>query len=357
MIPYYFMLGVPIILALLYGGTSQKVGERKKQGIVIFSFFAILLLILMLRDQTIGVDIKTYLSHFSIVDKVSPQRAEKLFGFERGFWLLNKIISAISTNENFFLAVIAIITTVPLAVLYIKESENALLTISVFLMLSNFSILFSGLRQSIALAIIAIAFTFVKKKKLVWFILLVVLAFFFHKSALIAFLIYPVYHMNITRTKMFFSVPLIVLVFIFNKEIFEFLLVFLNDLGYNYEFEETSAYMMIILFALFVLLSYIAPAEENMDKNTIGLRNLGVLSLVIQIFALASPVAMRMNYYFMMFYPILLPKVIKRALPRNMQVYQLVGVVVMLYFFFDYISGMYTGADILQLYPYKAFWE
>ena len=114
---------------------------------------------------------------------------------------------------------------------------------------------------------------------------------------------------SISRT-LFIFVPIIGVVFVFNKPIFEFVLQFLGEYGENYSYEETGGYMMIVLFALFLLFSYIAPDESKMDKETIGLRNILVLTLTMQTFALANPVAMRMNYYNIMFIPLLLPRVI-----------------------------------------------
>ena len=319
-------------------------------------FFGILLALLMLRDENVGVDIKTYLYRFNQVRKMSFEGIFDFFESERGFWILNKIISLFTKDEQAYLAIMALITTLPIAILYIKESENAVLSMSIFLILSNFSMLFSGLRQATALAVVAIAFYFVKKKKPIWFILFVLLAFTFHKSALIALLLYPFYHMNITKNKIFAFIPAIILVLIFNKPIFEFLLQFMGDYGEIYEYEETGAYTMIILFALFLTFAYFVPDENKMDRETMGLRNISVLVLMLQIFALANPVAMRMNYYFMMFIPLMMPKVINRCAERNRSIIQYIGIGISVFFLIYYIYGINTGADILEIYPYKPYW-
>ncbi len=357
MIPYYIMVAVPAVLMMLFGRRSDKFSEEKKNKVVLLFFFGILLAILMVRHENVGVDIKNYLGMFKQASSFSFKEIFEFYEDEYGYYLLNKLISIFTDNKQIFLAIIAVISIIPLALLYIKNSENAMLTIAIFLITSNFAILFSALRQAIAVAIVAISYKYIKEKKLWKFLLLILLAFFFHKSALIALLLYPMYHMNITKPKLFIFVPIIGFVFVFNKPIFEFMLQFLGEYGEGYSYEETGGYMMIILFALFVLLAYIAPDESKMDKETIGLRNIMVLTLTMQTFALASPVAMRMNYYNIMFVPLLLPKIINRCHDRNRKTYQFIELGLIVFFILYYFYKAHSGEDVLQLYPYKGFWE
>ncbi len=357
MIPYYIMISVPIVVYLLYGGKNQYLNSEKKQKATLWAFFAILFLILALRHKSIGVDLSGYLRHFDSVRKLSFRQLFNAFEKERGYWILNKLIGLVTDNKQIFLTIMAIMTLFPIARLYLKESENALLTISIFLILPNFAMIFSGLRQAIAIALVVVSFKFVQEKKLFKFILIILLAVTFHNSAFIAFLLYPIYHMNITRNKFLAFIPFLVTILVYNKPIFEFLLESMGEFGEQYEYEETNAYTMIILFTLFVVFSYIAPQREQMDKNTIGLRNISILCLILQIFALANPVAMRMNYYFIIFLPTLMSKVINRCSKTNRQILTYIGFIMALFFFVYYINSMNQGVDTLQLYPYKPFWK
>ncbi|MBO5357301.1 MAG: EpsG family protein [Clostridia bacterium] len=357
MLPYYIMIAVPAVFYLLYGGTNQYFNNEKKQKATIFAFFGVFLILLMLRSEDVGCDIITYLASFEKVGRMSFSDIFVRFESEQGYWLLNKVISVFTTNKQIFIAIMAILCLVPVARLYFKESENALLSISIFLILPNCEMVFSGLRQAIAIAIVAISYKYVKEKKLFKFILIILLAITFHKSAFVAFLLYPFYHINITKGKLFAFIPAIIGVLIFNKPIFEFLLQFLGEYGEMYEYEETGAYTMIILFALFFIFSYFVPDEKQMDKETIGLRNLSVLTLMLQIFALANPVAMRMNYYFILFLPILIPKIINRTHERNKQICQFVGFFMTVFFLIYYFYKANVIVDTLNLYPYEPFWK
>lgn len=356
MVPYYVMVAVPTILSLLFSGRTDKFSAEKKNKVVVWFFFAFVLFFLMLRHETVGADIKNYLNRFKEVSNQTFKEIFTEYDSEYLYYVLNRMIGFFTSNKQVFLSIIAVICVIPVAKLYSK-SENALLTIAIFLIGSNFDMLFSGLRQSLAIAIVAISYKYIKEKKFFKFLLIVLVAFFFHKSAFIALLLYPVYHMKITRIKAALFVPVIGAVFVFRNQIFEYILQFLGEYGEQYELSETTGYAMIALFTLFLVFSYVVPNEENMDKETIGLRNIMIITLIIQTFALASPVAMRMNYYNIMLVPLLLPRIINRCNERDKRVYRYIEIGLIVFFILYYFYRAHTGEDILQLYPYKTFWD
>jgi len=187
----------------------------------------------------------------------------------------------------------------------------------------------------------------------------VLLAMTFHKSAFIIALLYPVYHINITRKKSIFAIPVIVFVYLNNKAIFAFIFRFMSDdmeERYN-EISETGAYSMIILFALFAVFAYVCTSNELVDRDFIGLRNLLLLSVVLQLFVPINAIAMRMNYYFIIFIPILIPKVIHRTPKSDRTLYEFLGVFLSAFFIFYYFRRAMYGVDILQTYPYRFFWQ
>ena len=220
--------------------------------------------------------------------------------------------------------------------------------------------LFSGLRQSIAIGLVVPAFYFTKERKLWKFLGITILALLFHHSAFMMLLIYPIYHAKLTPKHLLWLIPCLGLALLFNTSLFSFILRFLEFfLGEDYstyEMTQTGAYTMIILMALFVAYSFIMPDEEQMDEMTRGFRNFLVLSLFLQLFAPISSLAMRMNYYFIIFIPLLIPRITNRCKWLNVRYLMLIRVAVFLYFviyFFDKANSM----DSLNIYPYIPFWN
>lgn len=359
MIPYYLLVGVPTVMALLFTDAQDLERGRKHRRIIIGTFFAILFLILALRSESVGVDLKIYLPQYASIGRTPwSDIFERFSETEPAFVALNKIIAGITmSNKQWFLCAIAAICTLAFARLYSRESENALLTLSIFLVLPTFPMLFSGLRQAVAIALVVPAYIFTREKKLIKFLITVVLATLFHTSAILVLIMYPVYHMKIKRSTLIIVLPVLALVFAFNREIFGLLQPLLGDEYKDYVITETGSFTMLILFVLFAAFSYIAPRDRALDRETVGLRNLLVLSVAIQLFSPISTIAMRVNYYFIVLIPLLIPRIINRTSEKNRKIYKLIGFGMVAFFLVYYLVKANVGSDILQTYPYKAFWE
>ena len=89
---------------------------------------------------------------------------------------------------------------------------------------------------------------------------------------------------------------------------------------------------MLILFAVFTVFAFAVPEESVLDVETLGLRSLLVLSLALQMFAPLHTLAMRMNYYYIVFIPLLIPKIIKCRKQEMRQVAILARFVMIIFF-------------------------
>ena len=114
---------------------------------------------------------------------------------------------------------------------------------------------------------------------------------------------------------------------------------------------------MLILFAIFAVFAFAIPDETLLDDETIGLRNFLLMAVALQMFAPLHTIAMRMNYYYIIFIPLLLPKIIEARSKTWSQV-AIMGRHVMVGFFLVYFFyNAYTGTNNLHVFPYHFFWE
>lgn len=364
---YFILLIIPFLAVLFRAsgysvrfvhGKSNRLEENYNKNTAIILFFLIYFLLLALRRSDVGADVNGYLMHFERAQTHGWIDYLRLYSSEHGFYILNKLISIFTQNEQIYLAVIAAVTVFPIMYFYYKESEDQMLTISFFIILPVFTMFFSGLRQSIAIALMVPAYYMVKSRKPIKFVLIVLLASFFHISALIALLLYPIYYIKWSRKMLIWIVPTLIVTYVFNAQIYMLLVPLLGEEYSSYgEVTETGAYMMLLLFVLCLVFSYFLLEDEYADEETLGLRNILVLATAIQCFAASNSIASRMNYYFMIFIPILMPKVIGRTSLKNRKWCIIIGWIMIMYFIFYFFRRAYTGADILQTFPYYAFWE
>lgn len=352
---FFVLLLVPIMMQHIVIKEYRMDYQRRNRAAMAF-FFVFLTLLIALRHENVGNDTRNYIRFFKAYSRVDWSELGGT-GLEVGFQYLNKLISLLSENPQVFLAVVAVIGSAMIYPTYKRLCVDASLTIVLFSTMSTFVMLFSGIRQILAIGLGFIAYECTRKRQLIPFVALVILAMSFHTSAFILAFMYPLYHAKITKKSLLFVIPALVVCFIFNKQIFGILGLILEQYTkYDAEITATGAYTMLILFGIFVAFSFLIPDERKMDEELVGLRNLLLLAFVLQMFAPLHTLAMRMGYYYIIFIPLLLPKVIECRSRRWNQV-AILGRHVMVIFFLLYFFISASGGSALNVFPYHFFWE
>lgn len=361
MLAYVILVGVPLLYLCVLQGirSTYRLDEIPYRGSVLKVFFGIYFLLLALRSSAVGTDAANYISKFAAASNMTWSAWLGRGTSEVGFAFLTKLVSTFTDNEQVYLAVVAAFILFPIAHLYSRESEDPMLTMVLFLSLPMFGMFFSGFRQSIAIAMAVPAYYFTRNRKKLKFVITVFAAMLFHQSAFILFLLYPVYHMKLTRKMLIWIVPVLLAVYLFSDRIFAVLLVVLSQLYEEqiWEIEATGAYSMLLLFVLLLVFCYIFTDEDSAETDVIGLRNILVLSVVLQCFASVNTLAMRMNYYYLLFLPLLIPKVIRRAKGKNALTCKIINAVFCVYFLYYFLNQAYGQKSGFQIYPYVPFWE
>ena len=149
---YFFLYGILAFLAIVSMRSNCK---SKAVKCCSFVCFFLLLLIVGLRDISMGSDLGDgrntgYIASFYDIGSMSWQELWELDSFlnyEKGFVILNKLISTIFPNAHFYLLVIALLTFAPVFSLVNRESMSPVFSTIVYLGLPVFLISFSALRQ------------------------------------------------------------------------------------------------------------------------------------------------------------------------------------------------------------------
>lgn len=365
MFPYFLLLILPPLYTILnYAYKHQHnietgdIGD-KKQNPEMLIFFGWLLLLLVCRDETIGRDLPNY----KTIWNYSSDGLKYVFSSfsEVLFRLYNWLLYQCTNNYHIYLAITAILTIIPIAYTYTQNKNHSYLTIVLFVNMSTFIMLFSGIRQALAMAVGAVAYQFVKKKKITPFIIAAFAAFLIHHSGFMVFFMYPLYHFKIKRK----TIPLLVfpfgIVLLFNKPIFELLVNLLKaNEKYDTVISQTNAYGSLILFVLFAVFVYAITDRMQCDEETLGLQNFLIFACFLQCFAPLHSLAMRMNYYYILFIPLAIGKSLSYPRKSMKQVAHLGAMVLCVFFSALFVLTTYqsyvTGSSTLDTIPYKAFW-
>lgn len=358
MIPYFLLILLPVFIGIISQKYRLKVGKKtiyETNSASIDFFMVIFWVMLALRGLECGSDTNQYLNLYKQYSTSSLFTLFVEYDHELGYKLLNKWIGVTIDSYQVLLGITSVICVVPLWYIYKKESEHPILSIVLFLTVAPFMMYFSGIRQAMAMSFGILAWYAAKHKKRIWFAVIVFMAIQFHISALVLIIIYPLYYARITKKWLWGIIPCMWGIYIFRIPIFNFLIKFLWK-EYNMT-PETGATTVLILLIIFGIYSYFVSDEKLLDEDTVALRNILLLAIAIQCFAPVHPLSMRMNYYFLIFIPLLIPKIAYRSKRQYKEIARL-SVWVMIIFFSGYfIKKVITDDDALNIIPYIPFWR
>ena len=356
MLPYFILILLPMVVAAVRTKGIVRIGNgvaQNKRNTEITVFFGIFLALLVLRDEACGSDTQNYFKMFEQVGQRSWSSAISNSTVELGYTVFSKFIYLISGNTRFFLVVTTAIIVIPLCWFYKKESELPVLTIVLFIVIAPFSMYFSGIRQTMAMACVFPAWEFARKKKWIKFLLLVLVATTFHRSAFVILALYPMCHMRVTVKWLYVVAPVMILIYIFNKPIFSVLMLLWGEESTVESIGEST----ILLLALFAVYAFVVADEDKLEKEVLGYRNILLLAVAIQSFASVHGLAMRMNYYFLPFIPVLIPKIANRSKEGTKNLANISVIVMTVVFALYFFLRAYRSENIMRIYPYTFFWQ
>ncbi len=345
---------VVIFLILVFGliysqGDSKVANSNRNRKNYIKLISVILILQSGLRNVAVGADTFAYYLRFEDTLKTSWNEIFQNFGNyykygigkDPGYPIFEKITQIIFPNYQLLLFVIAIIFFYALGRFIFYNTyklSHAILTFVIYAVLfySFFSI--TGHRQTIATAAALYSFEWLKKRKLLPFVLILLLASSIHKSVLIYL---PFYFIgNFKRPKLLFVLAFLsfpILMVLRNQMIF-----FIQALG-GYELYEiyegagtltfTSMYLFICVVVLFRL-KYVLKIKPETRYYCNALA-IGLLFLPL---TWVNPSAMRIVQYFSIFMLILLPLVVESFKQYSLKIQRatlLVAIFILVFLFIN----------------------
>lgn len=303
---YYGIAAIsPLVMWLLNSYMTKAYQFDDKQKVKLRNFLTVLailpmFLLFVLRYKYIGADTIGYVRFFQ--NGVRTLSFGELFNqdlmrIEVGYRIYVKLISLITTNYTVFFLINGVIIFGTLLHFAKKYTENPFVFFFLFMTMGTYAFVETGLRQTLAMMICLWAFDFLKDKKIIRFILLVVLAFLFHQSALIFILMLP---LSLIRRTDWIIVTHVIMAFVFFVGFGAFQELFNQLLGYDYNIEETGNggiffMLVLVLFAFSLFMMY------NKDPKAKGqslILQLSLMTVIFWLLRLISRTAERISYYY-----------------------------------------------------------
>ena len=272
-----------LLLLILFASVIFKPnGSRKgKKYFIVFVFGAIYLLN-ALRSPLVGIDLNEYYApHFAQFAQIPWNNLQSVTisgDWELGFCAFCKLLTYISTDTQFFIAVSSAIIVLPYGYFIYKNCDDAVFGtffyVAYNLMFSNMN----TIRQAMAVSIVIMGLGALRDKKYLKYTIFVLVAVLFHKSALIALVLVFVDKIRLTPNRLVFLLVLLAAIPVTYSVLFSYLLQipFLSDsydiyksgmhaVGY---FNWNSLIQFVVPFAV-LMLACIYTKPWKMDEDTL----------------------------------------------------------------------------------------
>lgn len=277
---------------------------QKKDKLFLTITFIILTFISGFRDVSVGTDTESYQSIFLKYVYGLPD-----YHSELGYAYFNKLIAMLSSNPQAIIIASSIIINLGVMRFIYKNSPNAWLSVYLYITLFFYFFSFNYTRQFIAISLVLLGWNFLKDKKIITFLIFVILATSFHTSAIISLLlIFIFFSRNNTRL-----VPWILILSVISMlgmdTIFNYVFeLFPRYQGYNTgDISQSGGINSLILYLVIFLVTLIFRKKKDPDNNIALIivticAVLGVLSFEYYIFS-------RPSLYFNIFVIVIIPKI------------------------------------------------
>lgn len=342
-----------IILITFFSILFKKINIKKYN--VKFSILISLLWILLsgLRHPTIGgQDVYiSYLPHFEAIKSTNWNIIVNNFiqvilngqeGKDPGYNIIVKLISYITTNQHFFLLIIASFFMIPFGFYVSTNSKDPFISYLIYstLFFSFFSL--TGFRQSIATGLIVlIGYRFIKQRKLIPFLILTLISIVIHKSAICFFPFYFIGNKKINLRNGIILVILLAIFIYYNRLIYT--IIGYEDYSDNISMKfSTFAFMML---AITILMLWRRNKILKNSTNNIYLVNAFLIAMIFTLFSMENHAYMRIQQYYSLFLVILYPEIIDTFIGRNKQIFRLFSITILMLLF------------LLSKHEYIFFWQ
>lgn len=365
---HYFLILYILLLGLLLGTDKQN---RIKKTIFITLTFGLFIIIAAFRAENVGNDTSEYLRVFTNLS-LTGDISGYTWRYEKGYLYLNKLLGLLVSHSQIILIVTSIIIMLGFARFISKYSRIYWLSTYLFFTLGYFGMSMNTIRQYLAMIIIFFAYDYLRKRKLLGFVLIIFLASLFHKTALAFLLAWPI-------TKFRFNYKSILTITISSVILyisFQTILQGLLRIFPTYQYYLDSSYLngdiriatimnllvglSIIVFGVFIQshnnsdLKYkncFFCEREKENNEQLMLLLIGVCMTFISIkFNLLD----RIGDYFLVFSCIYLTNVIDQIKGKKLAILLIYIIVVLFFLYVTTIQVMRPEWN--TIYPYKFFW-
>lgn len=314
-----------------------------------------LIILAGVRGYNIGADTPIYLralNYYTALPKNQIFSAKLVypFDFELGYFWLTKVAAWMGLSNTVFLFLVAAIIYIPVFISIYRYSKVPIVSIFAYFGFGMFTYSLGLFRQFISISIALYGVKYVEKREFWKFVIIVIIAMFFHTTALV---VLPVYFLNKMHSKklslMLMPLELICL-FMGRKIILILISIFPKYVGYlgsKYDTSSGTYLMLILINIIYFLAVYLYSCGCKITPFYI---NTLFLASLFQALGYSMGIFGRITPYYYIYLLFLLPELIYCFEKNSRLIIGLVLIIALLLLTINNISGN------KYIVPYCTFW-
>ena len=271
------------------------------------------LLVALRNVSYVGVDMIRYERHYNNVSEMSMLQSIFYSNDSWGYYFLNYLFGKLGVSFQIFISLVSMLCVFSFGWYIYKYSKSPIISFFVYLGLGGYTFLFSGIRQSIAMAIILIAVDKFITKKYIKSFFYIIVAFLFHPTAIVVIPCLLLSKIRVTPKILIIYITSIIIMIIYRNQIGRAITKLFNDEyidKYVSKGELGGTYLLIgFIILIFTYINYKSIIDCS-ERNQF-LFHLLIYTLLIQTGASYAYSFTRLNLYFMiLLIPIVVPDIL-----------------------------------------------
>lgn len=350
-----------VFILLVISALTQRKVETKRAGF--WLMVSILYVLYALRGPLIGNDTHEYIRLFNETNTNVKFDTTNDGRYEIGYMYLNYLLKLISDNHQIVFIVAGAFIYYSFGRFILKYSKIPWLSLFLFFTYGLFTFTFTALRQGIALALCLYAFEALMKNRNILFIAIVLLASYFHNTAIIFFVAYLCKIFKPSKkfflAGYFVAIILLILFAPLLNYIFQLLPMYEHYTEGTYIGEVgVAAFLYATLSTGILIFSYHTLYNNRKKMVSSKINSYGMIAIMIAIIlyivSIKANIFDRMAIYFNMFAIIILPNAVA-AIKSISRQYVTIAIVA-IFILYESMILLYRPGWV-SIFPYSFYWQ
>ncbi len=335
----------------------DALGKKKKNLIFLGLCFLVVVFVMGSRSPHLmrSADLYGYYRMFYRTTVMSFEQLLQTYDtIERGYLLLNKLVSIITTWPYIFQYVEAAFCTFVMFWYINRNSESVFMAVLVYICIGPWQFFLTGFRQAFAISICYIAFEFLKKHTRKYDIIgvcLIALAVSMHLTAWVFVSVLFLRNIKISKKFLVIVASVTVVLFALLPHILEFGRKYMDkDYEMEYIGNPLGGLIPLAVYLCALVLTYLVWLDDKDYLVKYGAEiTLLVVGMALYTLRYSSVTVERVSFYFLPVVAIVLSNAVVRQKTKSRNICYAVGVALLVVLFVYRCTEQYGG--------YRFFWE